>query len=157
MKIRDATKLDLGSMAELLLFVHQMHVNAHPETYREISQEIAVEFLAAKLTDDTALLRVAEIESEVHAYCSAMIRSSPGNAILRPREVIHVNEIVVRPECRLKGVGTALFIDLKEFARQKNIRKIELDVSDFNSGAKAFYATLGFKMLRERLAADVSG
>ena len=34
---RDALESDLGSIAELLLIVHQMHVKAQPGTYRAIS------------------------------------------------------------------------------------------------------------------------
>ena len=68
MKIRDALESDLSSIAELLLIVHQLHVNAHPETYREISHEIAIEFLASRLVAENTYFRVAETGSELHGY-----------------------------------------------------------------------------------------
>ena len=86
MKIRDALESDLGSIAELLLIVHQMHVKAHPETYRGISHDTAVEFLAPRLTESNAHLRVAEFESELQGYCSATFRSYPSIPIFQPRE-----------------------------------------------------------------------
>ncbi len=48
-----------------------------------------------------------------------------------------------------------MIVDLKELAREDGITKIELDVGHFNSEAKAFYRTQGFKVLRERLATGV--
>ena len=155
MKIRDALESDLRSIAELLLIVHQLHVNAHPETYREISHEIAMDFLATRMAERNAYLRVAEVDSELHGYCSAAIRSSPSIPLLQPREFIYVNEVVVRPESRMGGVGRALIADLKELARQDGIEEIELDVGHFNSGANAFFKSQGFEALRERVTTRV--
>jgi ribosomal protein S18 acetylase RimI-like enzyme len=151
MKIRDALESDLSSIAELLLIVHQLHVNAHPETYREISHEIAVDFLASKIAEKNAYLRVAEVDSELLGYCSAAIRSSANIPLLQPREFVYVNEVVVRPQSRMGGIGRALIADLKEFARQNGIEEIELDVGHFNSGAKIFFKRQGFEVLRERV------
>jgi len=151
MKIRDALESDLNSIAELLLIVHQLHVNAHPEIYREISHEVAVDFLAPRMAEKNAYLRVAEVDSELHGYCSAVIRNSPSIPLLQPREFIYVNEVVVRPESRMGRVGQALIADLKELARQDNIEEIELDVGHFNSGAIAFFKRQGFEVLRERM------
>ena len=151
MKIRDALESDLSSIAELLLIVHQLHVQAHPETYREISHGIAVDFLAPRMADRNHYLRVAEVDSELHGYCSAEIRSSPSIPLFRPREFIYVNEVVVRPESQMGGMGRALLADLKELARQDGIEEIELDVGHFNSGAKAFFKRQGFEVLRERV------
>jgi len=155
MKIRDALESDLGSIAELLLIVHQMHVKAHPETYRGNSHDTAVEFLAPRLTESNAYLRVAEFESELQGYCSATFRSYPSIPIFQPREFIYVIEIVVRPRRRRSGVGRALVVDLKEFAGQKGVTQIKLDVGHFNSEARAFFQTQGFEVLRERMSTRV--
>ena len=150
-----ALAADLSSIAELLLIVHQLHVNAHPETYREISHEIAVDFLAARMAEKNTYLRVVEVDSELHGYCSAAIRSSPSIPLFQPREFIYVNEIVVRPESQMGGIGRALLADLKELARQDGIEVIELDVGHFNAEAKAFFKRQGFEVLRERVTTHV--
>lgn len=155
MNVRDALECDLGSIAELLMLVHQMHVKAQPESYRPISHETALEFLAPRLGESNACLRVAEFESEVQGYCSATIRSCPSIPILQPGEFIYVNEIVVRPGSRRSGVGRALVVDLKEFAREKNVTQIKLDVGYFNSEAKAFFQSQGFEVLSDRMSTRV--
>jgi len=155
MKIRDALELDLGSIAELLLIVHRLHVSAHPEIYREMSHEIAVAFLAARLAEQDGYLRVAELDSDLLGYCSATIRNAPSIPLLQPRRFAYVNEVVVQPKSRMGGVGRALMADLKEFARQNGVEEIELDVGHFNSGAKAFFKRQGFELLREKIALRV--
>ena len=156
MKIRDVLESDLSSIAELLLIVHELHVNAHPETYREISHEIAVDFLARRMAEKNAYLRVAEIDSELHGYYTATIRSSPSLPLCQPRDFIYLNEVVVRPQSRMRGVGRALMADLQVLARQDGVAEIELDVGCFNSEAKAFFQRQGFEVLRERMSTRVS-
>jgi ribosomal protein S18 acetylase RimI-like enzyme len=155
MNVRDARESDLRSIAELLLLVHQMHVKAQPETYRDISHERALEFVAPRLTESNGYLRVAEFESAVDGYCSAEIQSYPGIPIFHPGEFIYVNEIVVRPGSRRRGVGRALLVDLKEFAREKGVTEIKLDVGNFNSQARAFFQSQGFEVSRERMRTRV--
>ncbi len=151
MKIRDALQSDLDSMAHLLLIVHHMHVIAEPQTYREISYEVAVDSLMRKL-EQNAFLRVAEFESQLQGYCSAVIRNSLTVPVFQPREFIYVEEVVVRPDSRKSGIGGALMDDLKTFARQEGIVEIELDVGHFNCEAKAFFQRMGFRTLRERMS-----
>jgi len=155
MNVRDALESDLGSIAELLLLVHQIHVKAQPGTYRDISHERALEFLAPRLTESNEYLRVGEFESEVQGYCSAAIRSCPSIPILQPGQFIYVNEIVVRPGSRRSGVGRSLVADLKQFAREKGVTQIKLDVGYFNSDARAFFQSQGFEVLRERMSTRV--
>ncbi len=155
MNVRDARESDLGAIAELLLLVHRMHVEAQPGIYRDISHESALEFLAPRLTESNAYLRVAECESEVQGYCSAEIRSSASIPLLLPGEFIYVNEIVVRPGSRRSKVGQALVADLKEFAREQGAAQLRLDVGYFNSDARAFFRSQGFEVLGERMSTRV--
>lgn len=155
MKIRDALASDLSSLADLLLIVHRLHVGAHPQTYREISHETAVDFLAPRMAETNAYLRVAEVDSQLHGYCSAAIRTPASIPLFQSRKFIYVNEVVVRPESRLGGIGRALIADLKALARRDGIEEIELDVGHFNAGAKAFFKRQGFEVLREKLTTRV--
>ena len=155
MNVRDALESDLGSIAELLLIVHQIHVKAQPETYRDISHADALEFLLPRLAETNTCLRVVEVDSELEGYCFAEIKSCPSTPILQPGEFIYLNEIVVRPGIRRSGIGRALVFDLKEFARQKGITQIKLDVGHFNPKAKAFFKSQGFEVFRERMSARV--
>lgn len=151
MMIRNALSSDLIEIAELLLVVHQLHVNAGPTIYREISPCMAVEFLASRMAEKNAYLRVAESDSEILGYCSAAIRSAVSIPLFQPRQFIYVNEIVIRPASRRDGVGCALIADLRQLARQHDTEEIELDVRNFNSGAQAFFKSQGFELLGAKM------
>lgn len=155
MNVRDAIESDLESIAELLLVVHQMHVMAQPDTYRDISHAEAVDFLVTRLREPNVYLRVAEVESVVEGYCFAEIQESPSTPILQPSEFIYVNELVVHPGSHRKGIGRSLVLDIKKLARQKGITQIKLDVGQFNPEARAFFKTLGFEVLREKMGTRV--
>jgi ribosomal protein S18 acetylase RimI-like enzyme len=155
MHVRDALESDLESIAELLLVVHQMHVKAQPDTYRDISHAEVLGFLSTRLGVPNAYLRVAEVESVVEGYCFAEIQENSSTPILLPSEFIYINELVVRPGSRRSGIGRALVLYLKKFAQQKGITQIKLDVGQFNSEARAFFKSQGFELLREKLSTRV--
>lgn len=156
MSIRDSERSDLESLAELLLSVHQLHVDAHPEIYRGITHSDALGLITSRFSEPSTYLRVAEYESEIHGYYSAEVRSTPEHPLLQPGRFIYLNEIVVAPMRRRRGVGRALIVDLREIARQERVGQIKLDVGHFNSDAKAFFASEGFDVLRESRTASVA-
>lgn len=150
MTTRDALEADLISLAELLLVVQKMHVDAEPDVYCEITREIAVEALCSKL-EQGCYMRLAETGAEVLGYCAAEIKPAMSIAVLQPRNYVYLSEIVVSPNSRRSGIGRALVDDLRAFARQQSVSEIELDVGCFNSVAKAFFQSVGFEVKRERM------
>uniref|UniRef100_A0A7V4JPV9 [Ribosomal protein bS18]-alanine N-acetyltransferase n=1 Tax=Thermodesulfobacterium geofontis TaxID=1295609 RepID=A0A7V4JPV9_9BACT len=58
---------------------------------------------------------------------------------------IEIFKIGVKKEYQRKGVGTKLMQKLIEFAKEKNINKIFLEVKASNLPAYNFYKKLGFK------------
>ncbi|HXY20758.1 MAG TPA: GNAT family N-acetyltransferase [Gemmatimonadales bacterium] len=57
----------------------------------------------------------------------------------------HVSDIVVAPEARGRGVGEALMTAAEGWARSRGYRLLSLHVFDGNTGARAFYARLGYQ------------
>lgn len=53
--------------------------------------------------------------------------------------------IVVDPEMRGRGVGTAILEKLSEFAIENGYKTIKLEVIDTNSRARNLYESQGFK------------
>lgn len=58
-----------------------------------------------------------------------------------------IDGLVVDPEWRSKGVGTALITELEKTARSLGYTRMRLDVDDANLRAKALYTRLGFTPL----------
>ena len=70
-------------------------------------------------------------------------------AILYERKVsegeLFMDGIVVDPEMRGRGVGTAILEKLSEFAIENGYKTIKLEVIDTNSRARNLYESQGFK------------
>jgi len=63
--------------------------------------------------------------------------------------VAKLDDMYVAPDCRGKGVGSALLSSLVSELRQLGITRIDTSVHFENSGAKRFYERNGFKPLGE--------
>jgi len=63
---------------------------------------------------------------------------------------IEIFKIGVKKEYQRKGVGTKLMQKLMEFAKEKKISKIFLEVKASNLSAYNFYKKLGFKEMYRR-------
>jgi len=65
-----------------------------------------------------------------------------------------IADLIIRPEWRERGIGTALISRLIHIARQQNFREIEIGVAESNIRALGLYRRLGFEEKR-RLLLDV--
>jgi GNAT superfamily N-acetyltransferase len=58
---------------------------------------------------------------------------------------IYLEDLYVRPELRGRGVGTALLRHLARLALERDCRRLEWSVLDWNEPALAFYRAIGAK------------
>jgi ribosomal-protein-alanine N-acetyltransferase len=56
-----------------------------------------------------------------------------------------LENIVIAPACRRKGLATRLFTALLDRARETNSERVFLEVRESNQAARAFYVRLGFE------------
>ncbi|WP_344925109.1 GNAT family N-acetyltransferase [Aquimarina addita] len=79
---------------------------------------------------------------------------------------IHLEDLIVKEAMRGTGAGTALYKRVMEYAKQKNVKRVEWNVLDWNTPAVDFYIKSGAKILKgwqvvqmdeEGLCAFVSG
>lgn len=63
------------------------------------------------------------------------------------RRVVEVVRLFVAPECRRQGIADALFLALREQAREQGIEVLYLHTHPFLPGAEAFWQRHGFQVL----------
>ncbi|MHC4536660.1 MAG: GNAT family N-acetyltransferase [Planctomycetota bacterium] len=61
------------------------------------------------------------------------------------RDSVTIARTWVDPKARRKGIGKALTDTVKDWACEKGVRRLELQVTENNEAAKSFYQHLGFK------------
>ena len=67
----------------------------------------------------------------------------------KPRE-LYIENIVVAPEARGKGIGTRLLAEIETIAREDGFERIWLDVIDTNPRARVLYEREGYEVIKEQ-------
>ena len=72
----------------------------------------------------------------------------PENPFMYERDYLDIDEFCVDSAYRRQGVASAMIAFIREHAREKGFRRIELNMWEFNRDALAFYETVGFTTYR---------
>ena len=154
-EIREMTEGDIDEVALQLLYVQSLHVKAHPEIYRVLSIDDARLSLQERLNSKNIETYVAVVRDEVVGHILFEYMHREGTLFTHPREFIYIHQISVLENNHRQGIGKKLISKVKERAAiRKNIKRIELDVWEFNENAKIFFAKQGLGSLSSRMNID---
>lgn len=143
--VRPATLGDYQVLCALFEELDEFHRQARPDFFRPFdgparSWEQVGRWLAGP--DSTVL--VAEDGAEVVGLVLLLPRPSPPFAGAVPRKVVVIDNLVVRAECRDRGIGERLVAASMDWAREQGASHVELGVHAVNRHARRFYERLGF-------------
>lgn len=62
---------------------------------------------------------------------------------------LYLEDLFVEPDCRGKGYGKALLVELAKIAQERNCGRMEWSVLDWNTPSIEFYKSLGAKPMDE--------
>jgi ribosomal protein S18 acetylase RimI-like enzyme len=100
-------------------------------------------------TDSDILL--AKVNDKVVGVMVLIIKSNQDLAILKPRKFVALDSIAVTREFQNKGIGKLLLKRMEEWAYEKKIDQIELNVYEFNYNVIRLYESLGFRTYSRRM------
>lgn len=66
------------------------------------------------------------------------------------KDEMHINNIAVKEANRKQGIAQKLLDKLTNFARKSNMKKMTLEVNEYNMSARAFYKKNGFMEVGRR-------
>ncbi|HEX5056818.1 MAG TPA: GNAT family N-acetyltransferase [Gammaproteobacteria bacterium] len=149
MNIREASEEDLEAVAQILMRTQDLHAQASPERYSSITFSSAVDLLRPYLGRDGFWVVIKN--SAVLGYAIAEYKKVAESKILRAREYCYLHQIGVAESSRGKGAGKLLIEHLKEECAKRGVKDIELDVWNFNSGARLFFQSCGFELFASKM------
>ncbi len=150
--IRRATPADFNAICELAEHLDAPQRAALPERFQRPEGEIRSRQRTEELmADPDSFLAVAELDGRVVGIVNAGLKPMPDYPQKRHLISVIVRGIVVLPEYRRRGIGSALIRAVREWAGSKQADEIQANVYDFNIPAAAFFARLGFLPLSHRL------
>ena len=129
-------------------------LNHDPATYRNATQKAASEYKAATAKCDAK--SGAEKDScmdnakSVRTAALAELDGKPAGLVWAKMDgvnpaLVHLYQMWVAPECRGRGVARGLLDTALGWARERNARFVELEVTRGNSAAARLYERAGFR------------
>ena len=94
---------------------------------------------------------VAEHAGSIVGIAHGGLRDAPELPIFVPRRRGVIDGLVVDPGWRRRGVGKRLVEAFEAWAHAEGAPSVELNVYEFNDGARRFYEALGYAPLRRTL------
>jgi diamine N-acetyltransferase len=157
--IRPARPDEFEALCPLWEVLDEEHRVVRPDWFhRPAGERRRREDIAALIAGPDGALLVAEADGRLLGLSSLFIRTWPATTVRAERRVVEIDNIVVDPAARRRGVARALIEASAAWARGRGFDAIELSVFEFNREALAFYQAMGFAtMLRRVVRTDDRG
>lgn len=142
---------DYKRINELFIELHQEHVIGRPDIYVSSQTPILYDELYQITKSKQYISVVAKFEDEIIGFAIAKFKLPVKNDLLRENRTVYIEEICVSTAFRKKGVGKKLYKYIENFAKERKIDRIDLNVWSFNKSAINFYKECGMNVQRYTL------
>lgn len=120
--------------------IADLHHKGRPDLFKTEARYFTREAFAERLNDPNHTIYIAEADhDEVVGYAFAWMISYRNHATYIDHDCFYIDDICVLNSYQRNGIGKRLFECCKEKAKEKNCKRLELGVWEFNKDAIAFY------------------
>lgn len=149
--IRNALLSDYSDIDCFMKELHNIHVKNRPDMYAKTEHVYSLEEYKKILNEKNMEVLVCVISEKIVGMCVITYKNSTQNPIMVSTPIAYIEDIYVMEEYRLKGIGKELYECVREKAKMRGCKRIELMVWEFNSSAKEFYCKNGMTVQRSFL------
>ena len=146
--VRFAREEDLDRVNELRKQVNDLHVAGKPEVFRPGFCDELRDYIRVIMEDPQKEIVVAEKAEKICGFAVLNHIVRPENPFMFERDFLDVDEFGVDENCRRQGIAAAMIRFIRNYAKEKGFRRLELNMWEFNRGALAFYEAAGFRTYR---------
>ena len=145
MIIRFAQSNDIPGMINLLQQVGEVHHEIRPDLFRAGAQKYDEAALQALLADPNRPILIADLEGRTAGYAFCILQETRDDPVLCDRKVLYIDDLCVDETIRGRGIATALYAEVLEYAKKLGCHSVTLNVWCGNDSAMAFYEKCGLK------------
>jgi len=153
--VRYAKREELAAVNKIRKQVNEIHVKGLSDIFREDSWPLVEPSIYTKFDEENSGVIVAAIDDEIVGFAMVQYVTRPESPFNKERKYFHIEEFGVDENHRRMGIATAMIDFIKEDAKKRGFKRIELDMWEFNTGALAFYESAGLKTFRRYMKMDV--
>ena len=140
MIIREAKPADAEQLTGVIADAESSGFMMFDPGERKITAEQLAKRISSMEEDESSAILLAESAGVLAGYLFAI-----GNSLQRTSHIIYV-AIGISEKSRGQGVGTKLLTQLDQWAKERNVRRIELTVMMKNRAGLALYQKMGYKI-----------
>ena len=155
MNVRFAREHELSRVNELRKQVNDLHVAGKPDTFKPGFSRELQDFIHVIWDDAEKEIVVAEQAGVICGFAVLHHIQRPENPSKLARDYLDIDEFGVDEAFRRQGVATAMIDFIRAYAAEKGLRRIELNMWEFNRDALAFYEAVGFSTYRRYMEMDL--
>ncbi len=145
--IRLAENKDINDILLLLHQVHDIHYINRPDIFKQGTTKYSENEIKDIIKDENRPIFVYQKDDRVIGYAFCMIKIIKDDRNLCDYSYLFIDDICVLDKYRGKNIGSLLYNYVKEFAQEKRLKSIRLNVWNFNEKALKFYTKNGMKIL----------
>lgn len=149
--IEEATAADFDQVGRVFAEENRFHAELLPELFQVADPIMTPEWFESVLSNPVQGLLVARVAGQVVGVLLLQEMTNPDDSIFRPRRYLYVDELVVAQTYRRLGIGARLMEAAEQWALDRGIEALELNVWERNRGGIAFYEQLGYTTVRRRM------
>jgi GNAT superfamily N-acetyltransferase len=129
--------------------VQALHAKARPDIFIEEPDPVSVSgWFAAAIADHDQRVWLAELDGNTAGYLVLRVIRRPLNPFKFADTLGLIDQIVIDPKARRRGLGRALIETARCFLRDRGITRMRAEHWAFNQDAAAFFACQGLEPLR---------
>jgi GNAT superfamily N-acetyltransferase len=152
--IREATRRDLDAIIALARELMDFHRTLDPFFTRSADFDALFKRFALKnIRGKAACVLAATVDEQIVGYCQGMVDRHPPS-VAEPEYGLII-DFCVTAGYRRNGVGEQMFAAMREWFREKGVRRIEVRHSTFNETAAKFWPKMGFTPYLRTLFLDL--
>ena len=141
---RLAVMSDLAGINVLHTQLHLQHIGYRPDIFAPIEQPVFDRLMIPYIENNGKDIIISENDGVIDGYAAISVcDTKKGEGEILPFLFVEVNELCVAGSAQRKGIGTALLDAVKEYAKEKGAKFVELGVNAQNTSAQEFYKANG--------------
>lgn len=153
MRIRMAEEKDFDRIIELLIDIADIHMKGRPDIFvGDGGSKYSKDQLAEMIANPDKPVFVAVDDSDcVAGYAMCIVKRWRNHSVIRDYDCLYIDDLCVDSNLRGQNIGGLLFEYITEYGRSNGFYNIELNVWEFNEGARKFYEKHGMKTQRRNM------
>ena len=146
--VRKARMKDLDGVLRLLRQIAALHEQGRPDIFRKSAAKYDADEFGRIITNPDTPVFVAEADGTLAGYVFCQLQIRENHPLMRDMRTLYIDDLCVDEACRGRHIGTALMDAAVAFAREQRCHNVDLNVWEFNEGARAFYERCGMHTMK---------